>query len=163
MSESVLGPSVTNSEIINGHLRCGLIFAAKGSYGTACLAAIFDHELSRLGFGARLGFTSCFDLKNLVGLGSMFWAIMLAYRLGVQCWVRLLLGHWIQLQRWVFTSGHVLARPINTCWHPSSQGDAASPMIFALYLWGALLGARGATAGWRILVHGCLHGQNNHC
>ena len=116
---------------IASNLPPNLTFAAKGSYGTECLAAISDHEFSRLGYGASLDFTSCFDLVDLSSLGN---AIIPALPVGLQSWAQLLLGHRENLQRWVSTSGHVLAHPIKTS-VGIPQGDAASPIIFALFLW----------------------------
>lgn len=119
------------SRFISVHLPFGLTFAAKGSVGTECLATIIDHEYSRLGFGASLDFTSCFDLVNLCTLRE---ALLDALPLGLKGWLKLLIGSWERLQRWISISGHVLAHPFRSS-VGIPQGDAASPIVLALFLW----------------------------
>ena len=128
------------THFISSHLPVGLTFAAKGSFGTECLAALIDHELSRLGYGASLDFSSCFDLVDLCLLLD---TLLEALPSGLKGWLRLLIGHWQCLQRWVSTSGHVLDRPIRTD-IGIPQGDAASPIILAIFLWEGFCKVRSA-------------------
>ena len=95
------------------------------------LASVIGHEVSRLGYGASLDYSFCFDTVDLRLL-----KISLGQSLpdGLARWSNLLIGHWMALRRWVSNSGSVLGSAICLpCGIP--QGDAASPLLLALYLW----------------------------
>ena len=142
------------AEFIASNLPPNLTFAAKGSYGTECLAAISDHEFSRLGYGASLDFTSCFDLVDLSSFGN---AIIPALPVGLQSWAQLLLGHWENLQRWVSTSGHVLAHPIKTS-VGIPRWCCVTYHISSFSLGGLLHCEWCSSTSWWIILHGGLHG-----
>ncbi len=119
------------STLVDRCLPQGLTHAYKGGCGPETLASIIGHEVSRLGFGATLDFSFCFDTIDLQLLKDSLGASLPH---GLRRWSNLLVGHWMTLRRWVSNCGSVLESPICLpCGIP--QGDAASPLLLALYLW----------------------------
>ena len=118
-------------QFVQRFLPSGLVAAFKDGCGCETLAAIMDHELSRLGYGASLDFSFCFDTVDLQLLQE---ALAASLPSGLRNWSNLLVGHWGALRRWISCCGSILAEPIcSPC--GICQGDAASPLMLAFFLW----------------------------
>lgn len=118
-------------QFVQHFLPGGLIASFKGGCGCEILASAMAHELSRLGFGATLDFSFCFDTIDLLLLKD---SLNSSLHSGLVRWSNLLLGHWLCLRRWLSCSGSILQTPLcSPCGIP--QGDPASPLMLALFLW----------------------------
>ena len=134
------------SDFISSTLPLPLAAAFRGGPGSEALAALLAHELSRLGFGATLDFSHCFDT---VDLRSLHVSLRAALPIGLQPWLRLLFHQWSNTRRWFSLGGIVDVEP--WCMPVGiPQGDSASPLMLALCLWQGYCEVDATLAGMEI-------------
>ena len=102
-----------------------------GSLGPETVAAMVDHQLHSLNFGASLDFRHAFDT---VDLGLMQNILVQTVPECMQSWAKLIFLQWKQMARWIVYDGSVHPMAINTV-TGLPQGDPASPLIMNILMY----------------------------
>ena len=121
--------AVTNwvSKLFPPSISGGII----GSLGPETVAAMVDHQLHSLNFGASLDFRHAFDTVDLDLMRNI---LIQTVPECMQRWAKLTFLQWKQMSWWIVYDGSVHPEAINTV-TGLPQGDPASPLIMNILMY----------------------------